>query len=269
MGSVTRSIKRLFARDDDVATRLRRVFTACPRGDGTKNINIRIFDKLELINEMASSADVENDLNNFLRGLASQTGLEASVVTQLSPITFQVTYANRMPDQNEIDRFGVHDFPIYFLTATGLSRSSSADVISLMVKHRIPELTWVARREPPSRPVLSEVRAYQIIERDWENKPTVLGFGIPGTYFLTNSQTICRTLGIIKMQGGMIENLQFMGRRQKLVSVLKHELGHIFGLVHEPNTLMDGDYQVNSRFASYSNDQLWVVGRALEVLLRN
>jgi len=191
------------------------------------------------------------------------------VVAQLTPITFQVTYESRMPDQNEINRFGVHDFPIYFMTATGSSAASSADIVSLLIQHRIPELTFVARREPPSRPILSEVRAYQIIDRDWQDKPTVLGFGIPGTYFLTNSQTMCRKMGIIKMQGGMTENLQFMGRRQKLVAVLKHELGHMFGLVHEANTLMDGDYQVNSRFPSYSNDQLWVVGRALDVLLRN
>jgi len=70
------------------------------------------------------------------------------------------------------------------------------------------------------------------------------------------------------MQGGMIENLPFSARRKKLVSVMKHELGHMFGLVHEANTLMDKDYDVNSKFGGYSNDQLWIVARALELLLQ-
>jgi hypothetical protein len=67
----------------------------------------------------------------------------------------------------------------------------------------------------------------------------------------------------------MIENLVPSARRPKLVSVLKHELGHMFGLVHEANTLMDGDYDVNSKIPSYSPDQMWIVVRALQVLLQN
>src|SRR5438874_2045124 len=127
MGSLRRSIKRLFAKQDSVATRLRRVFTPCLPGDGNKNITIRIFDKHELVNEMATSREVVSELETFLRGLAAQPGLEAGVVAQLSPITFHVTYATTNPSQAEIDRFGVSDFPIYLLTATGLINSTSDD----------------------------------------------------------------------------------------------------------------------------------------------
>jgi len=269
MGSVTRSIKRFFASGDPVATRLQKVFTPCLRGDGTRNINIRIFDKHELVNDMATSDEVVSDLQTFLQGLAARSDLEPDVLAQLSPITFNVTYANKNPNQGEIDRFGPNVFPIYLLTATGSITATRDDIVSLLVSHRIPEKTFVARRHGDSAPLLSLVNSYQDIEDDWANKPTVLGFGFPGTYFIPRSQSVCRKLGIIKMRGGMIENLGPSGRRPKLVSVLKHELGHMFGLVHEANTLMDGDYDVNSKKPSYSPDQMWIVVRALQVLLQN
>jgi hypothetical protein len=269
MGSVTRSITRFFASGDPVATRLKKIFTPCLRGDGTKNIDIRIFDKHELVNDMATSNEVVSDLQNFLRDLAARTDLEPDVRAQLSPITFNVTYAKKNPDQDEIKRFGPNVFPIYLLTATGSITSTREDIVSLLVSHQIPEVTFVAIRHGQGAPLLSRVNSYQDIEDDWANKPTVLGFGFPGTYFIPRSQSVCRKLGIIKMQGGMIENLGQMGRREKLVSVLKHELGHMFGLVHEANTLMDGNYDINSKKPSYSPDQMWIVVRALQVLLQN
>ena len=246
MGSVTRSITRLFASGDPVATRLQRIFTPCRSGDGSKNVSIRIFDKHQLVNDMATSAEIVSDLQTFLRGLASRTDLEPDVLTRLSPFTFTVTYDNKNPSQAEIDRFGPNVFPIYLLTATGSITTSRDDIVSLLVSHRIPEVTFVAKRHGNGVPLLSRVNSYQDIEDDWADKPTVLGFGFPGAYFIPRNQTICRKVGIIKMQGGMIENLGPMGRRPKLVSVLKHELGHMFGLVHEPDTLMDADYDVNS-----------------------
>lgn len=268
MGSVTRSIKRFFASDDPVGTRLQRVFTPCLGGDGTKNINIRIFDEHALVNDMATPDEVKNDLKNFLHSLPTQSGVEPAVAAQLSPITFDVTYDRTTPSKAEINQFGVSDFPIYLLTATGSFRSSADDVVSLLVSHRIPELTFVGRRQDANALVLSHVRAYQTLENDWAEQPDILGFGIPGTYFLPNSQTKCRKVGLIKMEGSMIKNLPPDKHRSKIVSVLKHELGHMFGLVHEANTLMDKDYEVNSKKDSYSPDQLWVVGRALESLLQ-
>jgi len=71
------------------------------------------------------------------------------------------------------------------------------------------------------------------------------------------------------MRGNMIVNLQFADRRPKLVSVLKHELGHMFGMAHQPNTLMDESYNVSFRSPSYAPDQVWIMARALEVLLGN
>ena len=268
MGSVTRSIKRLLASDDPIATRLQKIFTPCLRGDGTRNINIRIFDKLELVNDMATPDEVVSDLQSFLRKQATRTDLEPDVLAQLSPITFNVTYAKKSPDQGEIDRLGPNDFPIYLLTATGSFATTRDDIVSLLVSHRIPEKTFVYKRLKPAVPLPSDVLSYKDIEDDWADKKTVLGFGFPGTYLIPRSQNVCRKLGIIKMQGGMTENLGQMGRREKLVSVLKHELGHMFGLVHEANTLMDGDYSINSKIPSYSPDQMWIVVRTLQTLLQ-
>jgi hypothetical protein len=256
------------ATNNAAAAPLRRVFPPCLHGNGSKTINIPIFDKHGLVDEMATSAEVVSDLQNFLNGLASQPGLEPAAVAQLSQFNFQVTYANRMATQSEIDHFGMNDFPIYLLTATQPVQSSDGDIISLLEKHKIPETIFVWKRVGTGQ-TSQQTNGYRLVEADWTNRPDVLGFGFPGPYFLQSNQNICRKLGIIKMRGGMIENLQFGGRRKKLVSVLKHELGHMFGNEHAPNTIMDENYDLNANFASYSNDQLVIVGRALEILRQN
>jgi hypothetical protein len=219
---------------------------------------------------MAEPDEVVNDLESFLRGLASQDKLETDVAARLSPITFNVTYEKKKPDQAEIDRFGVNDFPVYLLTATGLFNSTSDDIVSLLHSHRLPQKTLVYIRQRPAVPVPFDIFSYKDIENDWINKPDVLGFGFPGLYFIPGGQNACRKLGIIKMQGDMIENLPSPDRRRKkIVSVLKHELGHMFGMKHQDQTLMDPKYDVSVEFDSYTNDQLWIAGRALELLLQS
>jgi hypothetical protein len=108
---------------------------------------------------------------------------------------------------------------------------------------------------------------YQEIGNSWENKPEALGYGMCTGYFVGNNQQICRKLGIIKMRGQMTEKIQPMALRPKLISVLKHEMGHMFGMAHEANTLMDRSYDVNINKPSYSPDQLWIMGQALDLLL--
>ena len=219
------------------------------------------------MNDMATPQDVVNDLRTFLNGLDTTPGIDAATAAGLAAYTFDVTYETSFPSQAQIDSFDVNDFPIYFLTTQGVFRSSSDSVVDLLVANRIPELTFVGRRQGAlPNPVLGQVRTYTIIEDDWEEKPSVLGFGIPGVYFIPNSQTRCRKIGVIKMQGDMITNLPFPQRRAKIVSILRHELGHMFALTHENNTMMDPDYEVNATFTQFTNDQLWVVVRALDLL---
>ena len=268
MGSVSDSISRLFC--GGASSTLLNVPTPCLHADGTKNINIRIFDKHEFVNDMATSDEVVGDLESFLRGLASQKDLEPDVATRLLPMTFNVSYEKARPSQAEIDQMPVNDFPIYLLTASGLFNSTSADIVSLMHSHHLPNKTIVYKRQRPAVPVPFDINSYQDIEDDWANKPDVLGFGFPGLYFIPHGQSACRKLGIIKMQGSMIENLPAGDkRRKKLVSVLKHELGHMFGMKHEDQTLMDPKYDINVQFPSYTNDQLWIAGKGLELLLQS
>src|SRR5262245_34775892 len=90
---------------NNAAAPLRRVFPPCLHGNGSTNINIPIFDRHGLVDEMATSNEVVTDLQNFLDGLASQPGLDPATVALLSKFTFRVTYANRMTTQSEIDHF--------------------------------------------------------------------------------------------------------------------------------------------------------------------
>jgi hypothetical protein len=267
MGSITRSITALFQGSPSVAERLARIQRPCRGGGGNRNIRVRIIDQHQFMNDMATPGDVVKDLQSFLNGLDITPGLDPAIATGLAPYNFTVTYETTVPSQAQIDNSDVNDFPIYFLTTTGVFSSSTDSVLDLLVANRIPELTFVGRRQGAlPQPVLGQVRTYTIIRDDWEDKPSVLGFGIPGVYFVPNSQTRCRKVGVIKMQGSMIENLAFPQRRGKIVSVLRHELGHMFGLTHENNTLMDPNYDVNATFTEYTNDQLWVVVRALDLL---
>lgn len=268
MCSLSDSITRLFS----PGTAPRRVYPPCLRGNGSKTVNIRIFDKNEFVNDMMTPDELVGALEKFLHSLPSQGDLQPDVVALLSPITFQVTYEKKKPDRDEINQFSVNDFPVYLLTATAPFDSTRADIVSLLESHKLPEKTFVfkRRRPDPMPPEPFQIDSYKDIEEDWANQPTVLGFGFPGPYLIPRTQNMCRKLGIIKMKAGMIENLAFGdARKKKLVSVIKHELGHMFGMKHEAQTLMDPKYDINVGFDSYTNDQLWIAGKALEVLLQS
>jgi hypothetical protein len=263
------SITRLFSAGQ---TPLPTVQTPCLHADGSNNVNIRIFDKHEFVNDMTTSAELVSRLQGFLRGLVKQKDIQPDVAALLAPFTFNVSYEKKQPSQTEIDGFAVNDFPIYLLTATVPFDSTSDDIVSLLRSHRLPLHTFVFTRRRPDTvpPEPFQIDSFKDIEKDWANEPTVLGFGFPGPYFIPRTQNMCRKVGIIKMKGGMIENLAFGDkRRDKLVGVIKHELGHMFGMKHEEQTLMDPKYDINIGFPSYTNDQLWLAGKALELLLKS
>ena len=253
---------------NNAAAPVRRIFPPCLHGDGSKNINIRLFDEHGLMKEMAPPGDVRSELQHFFDGLVSQSGIEAEAVTRLSPFTFQVKYDNRRPTRNEIDHFRMNDFPVYLLTTTGSESASDDDILSLLDKHKIPETIFVWKRLGPSQ-TQRQTNGYDIIKKDWTAKPSILGFGFPGPYFLQTSQNFCRKLGIIKMRGEMVFHVQPSDLQPKLVSVLKHELGHMFGNDHVSNTIMDEQYNTVVGHKEYSNDQLVIIGRTLEILRQN
>ena len=256
------------ANTPSLTERLRRVYVPCPENKGNTSVTIKVFDKHKLISEMIDSDDMVTELQNFLNGMAASPGLQADVKKKLSSISFVVRYESRSPTKEEIEGFGVTDFPVHLLTASGLIASSSQDIVNLMVAHKIPEKTSVAIKTPGENETsFTNVFPYKTIEDDWENDEKVLGIGIPGTYFLPNLQTRCRKVGFIKMRGSMTLNLPLARLPEKILFVLKHELGHMFGLDHQNNTMMDRKYNLDLA-SRYTNDELIIVSRALGILLQ-
>jgi hypothetical protein len=217
---------------------------------------------------MIDSQDMITEMQNFLNGMDAAPGLPADIAANLASITFTVSYESRSPGREEIGRFGVTDFPIHLLTASGLVASSSRDVVDLMEAHRIPEETRVAEKPPPGEEGINlfPVFPYKTVKDDWDEEKKVLGIGVPGTYF-TNVQTRCRKVGIIKMQGFMTENVPPARLPEKILFVLKHELGHIFGLRHTANTIMNDEYKLDVA-NRYTNDQIFIINSALNSLIQ-
>src|SRR5258708_23597817 len=146
MGIVTKTTNAIFGSTPGVTERLLKVFTPCPPGDGSKTVNIKIFDEHVLVTEMATAQEIVTGLESFLNAMQSAAGLEAPVAASLSAITFQVNYSTTHPSQSEIDHFRRQDFPVYLLTHTGDVASPKEEIVSLLIAHKIPETTFVGKR---------------------------------------------------------------------------------------------------------------------------
>jgi hypothetical protein len=252
-----------------IAERLRRIFQPCPKNNGNESVTIKVFDKHSLISEMINSQDMVTELQTFLNGMGSTPGLPNDVVTRLSSIHFTVTYKARGPGREEIESFAVTDFPIHLLTASGLFVSSAQEIIELMVLHRIPEKTTVRDRLGPDTVGSFPVFPYKTIEEDW-GEPKIQGFGVPGRYDdPLNNQNQCRKIGIIKMQGFMTENVPAARLPEKILFVIKHELGHMFGLRHHDNSIMNPEYNLDQDASHYTNDELFIISSSLDSLIQS
>ena len=269
MGSVTESIKALFRSQPSIVDQMLAMQQPCRAGGGVvnRNIRIRIFDKNKLMSEMATPQDVAADLEAFLKGLPNTPGIEPAIAAGLTLYTFSVTYEESTPNQAQIDNFDHNDFPIYLRTVIPPFDSPTDDILKLLLAHRIPASSFFGRRPDPTvfETVPTEL-SYKSIEDSWTDKRTVLGFGIPGTYLDNRTHMRCRKIGIIKMRDFMTENIAPLNLRARIVAVIRHELGHMFGLPHEANTMMDERYDVNATFTHFTNNQLAVVQRALDLL---
>lgn len=247
-----------------ITERLRRVFLPCVAFSGPRTVTVKVFDKHGLITEMMPSQDMVTQMQTFLNGLAATPGLPAAVVTNLSSIQFNVSYVDHAPSRDDIEHFAVTDFPMHLLTASGSVAASTEDVTDVLVNHRIPQKTNLVKQLDPV--LLGKVLPYETLEEDWGNQ-RVLGIGIPGTYFIPNSQTRCRKVAVIKMQGFMTENLPDARRPAKILFALRHELGHMLGLRHLDGTIMNCKYDLSAPTA-YSNHQIEIVSGSLQRLLQ-
>lgn len=263
MGVFRKTTNKIFGSNDN----LRKVFVPCTAGTGSKKVSIKLFDRKGLIGDATSSvAQVKQRLETFFNGLDATLNLPASVAQNLQAFSFAVTVIRRDSSESERLAFGMMDFPVYLESSEGARPLSQDGGENLLTDHKIPartrvkktlsdggvQFTWVDTK--------AEVKSF--IKDEDEKIP---GLGIPGTYFVPDIQSGCRKLGIIKMNL-VIRNIVFELREDKFILVLKHEIGHMFGMDHEDDTLMDRKYKDVALHPDYTLDQIGVISEALTIL---
>jgi len=280
LGRLFKKTTEFFSAPPTAADRLKGVRTACPLANGSKVLNIRIFDEHGLVTDMdTNGADLATDLGTFFSGLGDLPGVDAAVKARLSTFTFNVTYTQGFPTGNEIKGFAANDFPVYLKTVTGTVGTSGKKIVDLFIEHKIPLKTHVKMLVPdPDIPPpqvrhdIKIVKPYDDLEKDWDEIHSILGIGVGGDYFEAGSQHKCRKIGLIKMGGFMKLNIVPEFWRPKLLSVMKHEIGHMLGLSHDhpdaQSTLMAKNYDTNFGFANYEKHHVLFITDALESLTK-
>ena len=248
---------------------LRRVFVPCTAGTGSKKVSIKLFDAKRLVGDVAPSGEsVKNDLQSFLDNLKATAGLSATVKQTLETFSFEVEYFAREPSSAERDRFGMMDFPVYLENTAPPNAISTDQVEALLDAHRIPKKTFVKSVIEVNQIQTGPVDSYgQVREMFVEGESSDLGVGIPGTYFAPDDlHTRCRKIGIIVVN--LIKTFTEDATTKRLFGVLKHELGHMFGIGHQAGTLMDEKLKVVIRAEnnSYTADQIGILVQALNII---
>lgn len=267
MGSVTRKITNFFRGKDDLAERLRRMQAACRAGTGGHTVFIKVFDRKNVLGDAAHSVGaVQLELETFFNGLSATPSLPPFQAQNLQTFTFVVTFITRDSTRAERDGFGMMDFPVYLETTEGSRAFTTDEGEALLMAHKIPSTTAVFIPTDEEGTVRHEpLEPYAAVEK-FIPKSIAFGLGIPGTYGVPHSQTNCRKLGIIKVNHLIAGVNSVVTRQERFVVVLKHELGHMFGMAHVPLTIMDENYDEVVKHPSYTIGQLLIVSGTLSTL---
>ena len=267
LGRVFRATTDFFVGGGDRYAQLRKMHTACKPGPGGKKVSIKVFDKKGLVGNVTSSiVGVKQTLETFFNNLHATQNLDPAVAQNLQTFTFEVEFFARNSSAAERLAFGKMDFPVYLDSSAGIAPLTQKDGDDFIRNHKLPQLTKVTIKLPTGnefeRTVLKTYEAIESFIKDEDQK--VPGIGIPGPYFTPGSQDKCRKIGIIKMN--LVENAVPALREQKFIVVLKHELGHMFGMDHEAGTMMDRTYGDSLQHSNYTPRQIRVLSDSLTVL---
>lgn len=272
MGSITDTLKRLFGSKQKVNQTLVQISTACPLAQGNKKVSIKIFGDGNLFGLVFSTAAEETSfrqgLETFLDDLDKSPNLEPVAVQLLQAFSFEVTFVKRESTDAERAAFGMMDFPVYLrTTAAGPGEFTRSEGKKLLEAHKIPKKTVVMRLSDGEdlAPLQVELNPYNEVDAFIPDQ-TLFGAGIPGPYSDVRSQLKCRKLGIIKVNDLVQGVASFADRQTRFLFVLKHELGHMFGLDHLENTLMARKLKDIANHPNYTNGQIFTISGSLNDL---
>lgn len=242
----------------------------CTPGWGSHVVSIKIFDRKGLLGDANLSA---GQLKQELESFFDQVKEAAAEISEISPIlnafTFQVTYFDRDSTTQERNEFRVMDFPIYLESMEGASRFTYTDAEERLSTHGIPQKLSVFRYNPSIKKIVPAtitdrdgINSVYGHVKDFLENDTSLGIGVPGAYYVPGHQYICRKIGFIKVDK-IVHFVPHARRASKLIKVFQHEIGHMMGLAHDGDTLMDVKYEKNENYPMYSELQLHVISETL------
>ena len=244
-------------------------FTACLPFSGSKIVNIKIFDHKTLLSSTVNSTDeMKAEMIRFFNLMISNPGLKSAVAQNLQTFSFNIDYKAGKPTASERDGFSALDFPVYLESLEGSTSLTAGSAKDLLTEHKIPETSTVKEIEPGNSTATRPIAPYKAVEDFIDTDITALGLGIGGPYFVLNSQNKCRKIGIILVDR-LTKNITFANRQNRFLHVLKHELGHMFGIAHHKDTIMDEKYSVIQNHPMYLNAQIEIINGAFTELTRN
>jgi len=266
MGSITQSITDFFRGKEALSERLRKMQPACRSGTGSKKVSIKVFDRKNVLSDAVHTVSAaKQDLETFFNSLSATPGLSAPIGQDLQRFTFEVTFVTRDSTKAERDAFGMMDFPVYLESTLGSTAFTPDDSKELLLAHKIPETTEVFAPTDDEGTVGHEpLQTYTEVE-NFIPKHDVFGVGVPGTYLL-NAQTTCRKIGIVKVNDLIAGINSFDIRQNRFLMVVKHEVGHMLGMAHVKDTLMDKKFDVVITHPAYTIGQVLIVDSTLNTL---
>jgi hypothetical protein len=273
MDSLTDKIRRLFGSRQNLNKTLVAIPTPCLAAKGNKKVSIKVFGDGNLFGAVFSTGGEETNLKQqletFLDDLDKRANLDPVAVQILQAFSFEVTFIKRDSSAAERDGFGMMDFPVYLRTTasgTGSDEFTKEEGRKLLLAHRIPKKTVVMElSDDEGSAGFADFIPVDEVEAFIPNQQA-FGIGVPGAYADVPNQTKCRKIGILKVNDLIRGVAGFAERQTRFLFVLKHELGHMFGLAHLDSTLMDRDYAEVVKHPDYTKGQIILISNALSAL---